>query len=68
MGEFFVNSTLKPATSAFESLVTRCFSGDFHTPQKNPHFPSLFCDSSLRSAISLAIVPSGPSFSAEKQG
>jgi hypothetical protein len=51
-----------------ESLATRCFSGDFHTPPKNAHFSSLFCDFSLRSAIALAIVPFGPGFSAGKQG
>jgi hypothetical protein len=35
---------------------------------ENPHFYSLFCDFSLRSLGSLAIVPNGPSFSAAKQG
>jgi len=35
---------------------------------KNLHFSSLFCDFSLRSPCSLAIVPNGPSFSAAKQG
>jgi hypothetical protein len=35
---------------------------------QNPHFSGLFCDFSLRSAFSLAIVPNGPSFSAAKQG
>ena len=30
--------------------------------QKNPHFSSLFCDFSLRSAIPLAIVQVGPGF------
>jgi hypothetical protein len=35
---------------------------------KKPHFSSLFCDFSLRSPFSLAIVPNGPSFSAAKQG
>src|ERR1700730_17586214 len=54
--------------SVFESLETLCFSGDFHTPQKNPHFSSLFCDFALRSAIPLAIVLCGPSFPNEKQG
>src|SRR5712691_4650795 len=36
--------------------------------QKNSHFPSLFCDFYLRSAIPLVIVPFGPSFSAGKHG
>jgi hypothetical protein len=35
---------------------------------KNLHFSSLFCDFSLRSLATLAIVPNGPSFSAAKQG
>jgi hypothetical protein len=35
---------------------------------KNPHFYSVFCDFSLRSTFSLAIVRNGPSFSAAKQG
>src|SRR5204862_7641019 len=46
----------------------RIFRGDFHTPLKNSHFFSLFCDFSLRSAIPLAIVPCGPSFFVENQG
>src|SRR2546426_12285895 len=63
-----VNSTLKHALSAFEALATRYFSGVFHTPQKKPHFYGLFCDFSLRSPFTLAIVPCGPSFFAEHQG
>src|SRR5258707_13464176 len=34
--------------------------------QKNPHFSGLFCDFSLRSPFSLAIVPFGPGFCAGK--
>jgi hypothetical protein len=47
---------------------SRNFSGDFHTLPQNAHFSSVFCDYRLRSLISLAIVPSGPSFSAENMG
>jgi hypothetical protein len=35
---------------------------------KNLHFSGLFRGFSLRSLITLAIVPNGPSFSAAKQG
>jgi hypothetical protein len=35
---------------------------------KKPHFSGLFRDFSLRSSFTLAIVPNGPSFSAETQG
>jgi hypothetical protein len=61
-------STRNGSSSAIESFATCCLSGDFHTPQKNMHFSSLFCDFALRSAIPLAIVLCGPSFSSEKQG
>jgi hypothetical protein len=69
----FANSPIAASVSlnfAFESRSngqrqarSRIFSGDFHTAPKNPHFSSLFCDFSLRSALPLAIVPCGPSFS-----
>jgi hypothetical protein len=35
---------------------------------KKQHFSGLFCDFSLRSTFTLAIVPNGPSFSTIKQG
>jgi hypothetical protein len=61
-----------PPPKALQKLCansrSRIFSGDFHTPLKNPHFSSLFCDFSLRSTLTLAIVPFGPGFSAGKHG
>src|SRR5882762_4216785 len=46
----------------------RIFCGDFHTPPKNSHFSRLFCDFSLRSAITLAIVAAARVFSVKNRG
>src|SRR5712664_103287 len=62
------HSYSKPVRMGRPSPRSRIFSGDFHTPPENPHFSSLFCDFSLRSLISLVIVPFGPSFSQKNRG
>jgi hypothetical protein len=59
-------ATLFPGSGTRENLV---FTGDFHMPaKKKAHFSSLFCDFSLRSPFSLAIVLGGPSFSRKNKG
>src|SRR6266705_4149969 len=56
---------------AFRNRARRqsAFLAVISTPsEKKSHFSGLFCDFSLRSCVSLAIVPSGPSLFAEKHG
>ncbi|PYT64094.1 MAG: hypothetical protein DMG35_01680 [Acidobacteria bacterium] len=58
-------ATLFPGSGTRQS---HDFTRDFHMPAKKVHFSSLFCDFSLRSPFSLAIVLCGPSFSRKNKG
>src|SRR4029077_1052282 len=66
MGELFLHSTCQPAPTAFETLVTRCFSGDFHTTAKKSSFFRPFLRFFLAFSFFLGYSPLRRGFFAEK--
>jgi len=61
-GEWRANSAHTATGSVFESLATRCFSGDFHTPPKKSAFFQPFLRFFLAFCFSLGYSPLRPEF------
>jgi hypothetical protein len=66
--EFFIVLRRNPAASASKSLVIRCCSGDFHTPQKKSAFFQPFLRFFLAFCVSLGYSPIRPEFFRREMG